>query len=137
MKEIIVTSAPYIVAILGLLGAVYTAVRANSNQLTAAYFSRMTEAYEQYWKAFSEFVYHPEDSTRNAYTVAVYNAVLYSGKDAATALQVLYHHAIDYTSGVYDTKDLDRWAGELEKILHEDVARFRNRGHRYIRLRGL
>lgn len=78
MLEWITVVAPYIVAIIGLLGGIWVAVWNNKNQLTAAYFDRMTAAYEQHWKAFAEFVYEPNDVHRNAYVVAVYNAVLYA-----------------------------------------------------------
>ena len=56
MLELIKVIAPYIAALVGLLGGVYASVRSNSNQLTAAYFNKMTAAYEQHWKAFAEFV---------------------------------------------------------------------------------
>ena len=131
MLELIKAVAPYVAALVGLLGGVYAAVKSNSNQLTAAYFNRMTAAYEQHWKAFTEFVYHPTDETRNAYTVAVYNAVLYSASDAAKGIQVLHHKAIEYTrSGQYDMRQLDEWAGILEEVLHEDVLRFEKRVRR-------
>ena len=72
--ELITAIAPYITALVGLLSGVYAVSRANSNQLTSTYFSRMTAAYENHWAAFAEFVYYPNDKTRNAYVVAVYNA---------------------------------------------------------------
>lgn len=128
MIELIKAVAPYVAALVGLLGGVYAAVKSNSNQLTAAYFNKMTAAYEQHWKAFTEFVYCPNDVTRNAYTVAVYNAVLYSASDVAKAIQILHDKAIEYTrSGQYDMSQLDKWAGILEETLHEDVLRFQKR----------
>ena len=51
MLELIKAVAPYVAALTGLLGGIYAAVKSNSNQLTAAYFNRMTAAYEQHWKA--------------------------------------------------------------------------------------
>ena len=129
--ELISAIAPYVAALVGLLGGVYAVVRSNSNQLTAAYFTRMTAAYEAHWLAFTEFVYRPTDETRNAYAVAVYNAVLYSSEDAAKRIQILFCKATEYTSsGQQDMCELDKWAGELEAILHHDVLRFRGRGCR-------
>ncbi len=129
--ELITAIAPYITALVGLLSGVYAVSRANSNQLTSTYFSRMTAAYENHWAAFAEFVYYPNDKTRNAYVVAVYNAVLYSSEDAANGIQALFHKAIEYTrSGQSDARQLDKWAGDLEVILHNDVLRFRERGSR-------
>ena len=126
--ELITALAPYITALVGLIGGVYAVVRSNSNQLTATYFARMTAAYEAHWKAFTEFVYHPTDETRNAYVIAVYNAVLYSSEDAAKGLQILFHKAIEHTrSGRYDARELDKWAGDLQVTLHHDVLRFRER----------
>lgn len=61
MLDWIKTIAPYIVAIISLIGGVWVAVRNNKNQLTAAYFDRMTAAYERHWSAFAEFVYEPND----------------------------------------------------------------------------
>ena len=37
--ELIAAIAPYVAALVGLLGGVYAVVRSNSNQLTAAYFT--------------------------------------------------------------------------------------------------
>ena len=87
MLEWIKVVAPYIVAIIGLLGGIWVAARNNKNQLTAAYFDRMTAAYEQHWKAFSEFVYEPNDTHRNAYIVALYNARLYASDDVDCGIQ--------------------------------------------------
>ena len=131
MLELIKAVAPYVAALVGLLGGVYAAVKSNSNQLTAAYFNRMTAAYEKHWEAFAEYVYHPTEQTRNAYTVAVYNAVLYSAPDAAKGIQILHNKAIEHTrSGQYDMSQLDEWAGILEEVLHEDVLRFQKRDRR-------
>lgn len=131
MLELIKAAAPYVAALAGLLGGIYAAVKSNSNQLTAAYFNRMTAAYEQHWNAFVEFAYNPNDENRNAYTASVYNAVLYSAEDAAKGIQVLYRKAIEYTrSGQYDMRQLDEWSGTLEEILHEDVLRFQKRARR-------
>lgn len=126
--ELIKAIAPYIVALIGMLGGVYAAIRANHNQLTAAYFTKMTAAYERHWEAFTEFVYNPTDETRNAYAVAVYNAVLYSTEDIAKGIQVLHDYAVEYTrSGQHDMCKLDEIAGALEELLHDDVQRLRDR----------
>lgn len=126
--EIIKAVAPYIVALVGMLGGIYAAVQNNRNQLTATYFVKMTDAYERHWKAFTEFVYCPNDETRNAYSIAVYNAVLYSTEDIARSIQALYNKAIEPTSsGIPDTRALDELAGELEVLVCKDVRTFRDR----------
>ena len=131
MLEWIKVVAPYIVAIIGLLGGIWVAARNNKNQLTAAYFDRMTAAYEQHWKAFSEFVYEPNDTHRNAYIVALYNARLYASDDVDCGIQILFEKAVEYTSsGRRDIRELDVYAGELEKLLQEDVVKYRSRKRR-------
>ena len=131
MLDWIKTIAPYIVAIISLIGGVWVAVRNNKNQLTAAYFDRMTAAYERHWSAFAEFVYEPNDVHRNAYVVAVYNAVLYASDDVGRGIQALFERAIEYTSsGQNDMHKLDVHAGELEELLRKDVAEFRDREQR-------
>lgn len=87
----------------------------------------MVEAYEQFWVCFTHFVYDPNDETRNQFSVAVYNAVLYSSEDSTKAIQVLYYKAIGYIQGQIDTKELDKWAGILEEQLHHEVLTFRTR----------
>ena len=126
--EIIQSVAPYVTAIVGLLGGIYAASKSNSNQLTATYFTHMVEAYEQFWNCFTHFVYRPNDETRNQFSVAVYNAVLYSSEDSAKGIEVLYHKAVDCVRGQIDTKELDKWAGILEEQLHHEVLTFRARG---------
>lgn len=131
MLEWITVVAPYIVAIIGLLGGIWVAVWNNKNQLTAAYFDRMTAAYEQHWKAFAEFVYEPNDTHRNAYIVALYNARLYASDDVDCGIQILFEKAVEYTSsGRRDIRELDVYAGELEKLLQEDVVKYRSRKRR-------
>lgn len=131
MLEWIKVVAPYIVAIIGLLGGIWVAARNNKNQLTAAYFDRMTAAYEQHWKAFAEFVYEPNDVHRNAYVVAVYNAVLYAPDEVGRGVQALFEKTIEYTSsGRNDLRGLDVYAGTLEELLRKDVAEFRDRKQR-------
>lgn len=128
MLGLIESAAPYIVAIIGVIGGVFVAVQNNKNQLTAAYFDRMTAAYEQHWKAFSEFVYEPTDVHRNAYIVAIYNATLYSSSAAADRIQTLFQKAVEYTaSGQRDMRELDVYAGLLEELLHKEVSEFHGR----------
>lgn len=131
MLEWINTLAPYMIAIASVIAGIYSVVCSGGNQLDAAYFEKMTAAYEQHWKAFSEFVYHPSDKTRDAYTVAVYNAVLYASEDVAVGIRLLYNKALDMSCGGYfDTETLDRLAGYLEELLCKDVSRFRARKKR-------
>ena len=131
MIEMIKAAAPYITALVGLLGGVYAVVRTNSNQLNSAYFGRMTAAYEQHWQAFSEFVYEPNDKHRNAYIVAVYNAMLYASDDVGRGIQMLFEKAIEYTSsGRCDMRELGMYADELEKLLQKDVVKYRDRKQR-------
>lgn len=131
MLEIIGFVAPYATAVIGLLGGVYAAIKSNSNQLTAAYFNRMTSAYETLWQCFTTFVYTPSDEHRNQFSAAVYNAVLYASDDSAKAIQVLFDKTIEYLrSGKQDMQQLDEWAGVLEEQLHEEVATFRHRVRR-------
>ena len=131
MLEWITVVDTYIVAIIGLLGGIWVAVWNNKNQLTAAYFDRMTAAYEQHWKAFAEFVYEPNDVHRNAYVVAVYNAVLYAPDEVGRGVQALFEKTIEYTSsGRNDLRGLDVYAGTLEELLRKDVAEFRDRKQR-------
>ena len=118
MLEWINTLAPYMIAIASVIAGIYSVVCSGGNQLDAAYFEKMTSAYEQHWKAFSEFVYHPSDKTRDAYTIAVY-------------IRLLYNKALDMScGGCFDTETLDRLAGHLEELLCKDVSRFRARKKR-------
>lgn len=134
MLEWIKIVAPYIVAIIGLLGGIWVAVRDNKNQLNAAYFDRMTAAYEQHWKAFSEFVYEPNDVHRDAYIVAIYNATLYASDAVAHGIQLLFGKAVEYTASgsQRDRRELDVYIGELEVLLHRDVAKYRDRKQRSV-----
>ena len=91
----------------------------------------MTASYEQFWNAFTRFVYHPTDETRDQFSVAVYNAVLYSPEDIAEGIQALYHKTIERSrSGQQDAKELDTFAGALEELMHQDVLKFRKRVRR-------
>lgn len=126
-NEIIQTVAPYVTAVAGLLGGMYAASKSNSNQLTAAYFTHMVEAYEHFWNCFNHFVYSPSEETRNQFSVAVYNAVLYASADSASGIQILFYKAIDYTQEEICLEELDEWAGRLEQLLHHEVLTFRTR----------
>lgn len=117
-----------IIALVAVLGLIFNKVQERDTALSSAYFSRMTAAYEQFWEAFTRFVYHANDQTRDQLSVAVYNAVLYSSEDIAKGIQVLYYKAIERSrNGQQDAKELDTLAGILEELMHEDVLRFRKR----------
>ena len=120
-----------IVALLAVFGLIFNKVQERDTALSSAYFSRMTAAYEQFWFAFTQFVYHPTDETRDRFALAVYNAVLYSSADIANGIQMLYHSAIERSRrGQTDAKELDILAGDLESLMHKDVLDFRKRVHR-------
>ena len=50
--------APYVVAIISVLGVVFTAYHERASQLKAAYFQKMSDAYEQYFDALVRYVYN-------------------------------------------------------------------------------
>lgn len=123
--------APYVTAIVALLGSVYAVGRGNRNQLAAAYFEKMSTAYEQHWESFARFVYDPTDETRDAYTVALYNALLYASDGVAVELQSLYRAAISYTrTGGRDVRELDAQTWVLMDLLQEDMVSFQSRNNR-------
>ena len=120
-----------IIALIAVLGLIFNKVQERDTAFSSAYFSRMTASYEHFWMAFTQFVYHPSDETRDQLAVAVYNAVLYSPEDIAKGIQVLYHKAIERSRrSQQDAKELDILAGELEELMHQDVLNFRKRVRR-------
>lgn len=124
--DTLVALSPYIVAVISIFGVIFTAIKARDTQLSAAYFSKMTTAYEDFWECFTLFVYCPNDETRNRLSVSVYRATLYASEDAAKGIQLLYEKAIVYTHNG-NIAELDRWAGNLQDVLREEVVRFQRR----------
>lgn len=129
--DVILAHLADIIALIAVLGLIFNKIQERDTALSSAYFSRMTASYEQFWNAFTRFVYHPTDETRDQFSVAVYNAVLYSPEDIAEGIQALYHKTIERSrSGQQDAKELDTFAGALEELMHQDVLKFRKRVRR-------
>ncbi len=120
-----------IIALVAVLGLIFNKIQERDTALSSAYFSRMTASYEQFWTAFTKFVYAPTDEARDQFAIAVYNAVLYSSEDIAKGIQVLHRKAIERSrTGQRDAKELDELAGALEELMHQDVLMFRKRARR-------
>lgn len=63
MLEVLIAILPYVVSVVSVLGVVYTAHQAHNTELTAAYFNKMTAAYEQLMSCLTEFAYTPDPDT--------------------------------------------------------------------------
>lgn len=129
--DVILAHLSDIIALIAVLGLIFNKIQERDTALSSAYFSHMAASYEQFWDAFTRFVYHPTDESRDQFSVAVYNAVLYSSEDIAAGIQALYHKALERSRcGQQDAKELDTLAGELEELMHQDVLKFRKRVRR-------
>ena len=131
MLQLIQNIAPYAAALISLSSAVYVTVRTSRNQLTEAYFNRMTDAYERFWAAFVDMVCHPCPEHREKLSLCVYHAVLYSSPKVAHGIQLVYDKAlVELSKAQPDKKLLDMYAGELMIIFHEDIEGFRRQKRR-------
>lgn len=128
MFDKLIALSPYIVALISVVGVIYTANRTNKNQLTEAYFSKMSAAYERFYDSVIKFIYRPDDDTRNEMITALYVAALYSSKKTSAGLQLVVNKAIERSQrGQLDAKELDLHVGELTALLQEELAEFDNR----------
>lgn len=129
--DALTTIAPYLVAIISVLGVIYSTRKSKDNQLATAYFNKMTDAYERLMTSFAGFVYHRRESDRDALSFAVYTSVLYANEPCARKIQASYDAVMDAVRyGQIDGKYIDNLLGELESALHEDIALFRSRAGR-------
>lgn len=129
--DALTTIAPYLVAIISVLGVIYSSRKSKDNQLATAYFNKMTDAYEQLMTSFASFVYHQREIDRDELSFAVYTSILYANESCARKIQASYNVVMDAShSGQLDTKYIDHFLGELESALHEDIALFRSRAGR-------
>lgn len=128
MFDKLIALSPYIVALISVIGVVYTAAKANKNQLTASYFGKMTEAYEKFYECLVQFVYHPSNATRDALTTATYVAALYSSDKGSAGINLVFRKAIERSqTGHLDAEELDAHVGELTHLLRDELARFHKR----------
>lgn len=124
MLEIIVQLAPYATA----LAAIFTVYRSNKNQLAAAYFNRMADAYAAHWRAFNAFFFDPNESARAAYAASVCTACMFASEKAACEIQSLYAQAVAHSSTcIPSAAQLDDTANALEQTLRAELRSFQNR----------
>ena len=109
--------APYVVAIISVLGVVFTA------QLKAAYFQKMSDAYEQYFDALVRYVYNDPPTGGTSLVVATHTAALYASAEISHHLQLLTKMALSYRqSGTPDIHELTGYLADFSARLHRDVA---------------
>ena len=84
--------APYVVAIISVLGVVFTAYHERASQLKAAYFQKMSDAYEQYFDALVRYVYNDPPTGGTSLVVATHTAALYASAEISHHLQLSLIH---------------------------------------------
>ena len=88
--------APYVVAIISVFGVVFTAYHERASQLKAAYFQKMSDAYEQYFDALVRYVYNDPPTGGTSLVVATHTAALYASAEISHHLQLLTKMALSY-----------------------------------------
>ena len=106
--------APYVVAIISVFGVVFTAYHERASQLKAAYFQKMSDAYEQYFDALVRYVYNDPPTGGTSLVVATHTAALYASAEISHHLQLLTKMALSYRqSGTPDIHELTGYLADL------------------------
>ena len=115
--------ARYVEAIISVLGVVFTAYHERASQLKAAYFQKMSDAYEQYFDALVRYVYNDPPTGGTSLVVATHTAALYASAEISHHLQLLTKMALSYRqSGTPDIHELTGYLADFSARLHRDVA---------------
>ena len=78
-----------IAALLAAAAAFHAAGKSSKTSVYQSYFDKKAESYDEYWKAFTAFVFHPNiPDTRRTLIAAMYSACMYANDDTAHNLKV-------------------------------------------------
>ena len=81
---IIFQAVTAIAALLAAAAAFHAAGKSSKTAVYQSYFDKKAESYDEYWKAFTAFVFHPNvPDTRRTLIAAMYSACMYASDDTA------------------------------------------------------
>ena len=107
--------APYVVAIISVFGVVFTAYHERASQLKAAYFQKMSDAYEQYFDALVRYVYNDPPTGGTSLVVAT--------AQISHHIQLLTKMALsNRQSRLPVIHELTAYLADFSARLHRDVA---------------
>ena len=115
--------APYVVAVISVLGVVFTAYHERASQLKAAYFQKMSDAYEQYFDALVRYVYNDPPGKSTSLVVATHTAALYASAEISGQIEFLTKMALSCRqTGAPDIHELTGYLADFSACLHRDAA---------------
>ncbi|MBE5056257.1 hypothetical protein INF37_09630 [Pseudoflavonifractor sp. DSM 107456] len=94
----IFTIISLVIALLSVCVSVYSVHQSRKSALTGAFFSEMTQAYSDYLRCVSEFVFRRGTSERDALAAALYRLQLFASKEISVDAQELYVFVLDWAS---------------------------------------
>ena len=91
---VIVQALTTIAALLAAFAAFHAASKAIlKTAVYQSYFAKKAESYDEYWKAFTAFVFHPNiPDTRRTLIAAMYSACMYASDDTARNIKDAYRY---------------------------------------------
>ena len=118
------------VAFLSVCVAVYSVRESRKAIITGTFFSEMVDAYADYLKCVTCFVYQRGASERDALVPALYRVSLYAPTSISDKAHELFVVVLNWSrSGETRTLAVDEKVNQLRELMRENIADIQKKGH--------
>ena len=121
------------VAFLSVCVAVYSVRESRKSVITGTYFSEMVDAYSDYLKCVTCFVFHPGCSERDALISSLFRTSLYAPTSINDEAHELYVFLVKWAQSGQNqplgVDGVDEKVDNLREMMHENIIDIRSMGH--------